>query len=324
ALVSATQYEVRFLGSDNLAWTLVSPWALNAATASFASTTDTARTTAAGVLTDRDIATVLFEQPAAPASVTSRVLAQAQDPAKCFCAINTIDQVLIQWNVTSLGVLFARYEVQRLNECGDWEALYRILTELGPGNTPTIMSVVDYETPRNRPVKYRVRVVGNDGSFSAWVETPFVTPLSYGAEVIFTSNANPGLQVAYDRIPSEDFGFIDHAADEIVPIYGTNYQVAFMEPEDRGVARSITVIANAVTQPLNPNLLPIGGVDVFTPLRRISRAQIPYVCVLDYQANRTFAHVTLSNGNHKEPRNMYMLDAAYVPVTGTPTEVTIP
>ena len=148
-------------------------------------------------------------------------------------------------------------------------------------------------------MKYRARVVATTAAFSDWVETTWVQAESYGAELIFTSNGRPDLTVVVDYEPEVGTDFPDHEDDEVVPIYGGDRALVFINPRDRGLEKSYRLIVSAAHRPCDDYGRPLPDDKVWEPLRNITRAvDIAYVCVLDASGNRAFVHVTLSRGQH--------------------------
>lgn len=316
-LATATQYEVQILVSAGT-WTVIMPSAVGAGAQSYGGTTDFARlgTIAGGSsLTEQDLVITLLEQPVAPATAVATVRAQPQDGDGCYCSVTEVDQVEVDWGSTALGVTFARYEIERQVDDGasnTWEPVWSI-------TSAEATSVWwDDEMPMDRAVRYRVRVVSTSSAFSDWRATDWVTPRSRGAEVVFTSNHRPDLQVVYEREPGVDFGFLDHQTDELVPIYGADYSVAFFDPNDRGVTQQLDLSVNFGRLPSDNLARPLNMVAVWAPLRAITRAtDIPYVCVRHKNGSVTYAHVSLAQGRNVEPGNRWLVQALVTPVTGT-------
>lgn len=198
-------------------------------------------------------------------------------------------------------------------ECA-WQQVAVVSSSEGVGE------FVDREVPRGATAVYRVRAVATTGATSEWVQTGEVSPSAVGCEIIFTSNSDPDLELVYDRLPEQRIQFLAHDGTEIVQIYGADFQVAFMEPENRGLGMRTEVTVNFGTQPTDPAGNQIGGRAVFAPLDRLTRTDtVPYVAVLDHDGNAWYAHVTLTEGVYEQPGHRYTLPVTVTPVTDTAT-----
>lgn len=314
SLANGTQYEIRFTVTGTGTWGFQGPDSSSYGAANYRGTTDTARL--GGItLTSQDAAAVLLIQPAAPGSAQARVIPWNVQQATG-CGPGTMDQVVVSWTSTSLGAGFARYEVERLAQDGTWHLV-------AAPDLEADTSWADTEGPRNRPSKYRVRVVATTAAFSAWAETEFVTPEQDGDHVTFTSNAAPELTVMLDHDPSVSFDFPDHDTDESYLPYGADGRVVFFDPVDRGVTKRYRLVVNFATIPHDEGGHLTGDDALWDPLRRITRSTaVPYVAVLDSYGNVTYAHVTLSRGEREQPGDRYWCDADVTPVQFLPTAVT--
>lgn len=322
ALVSGTQYEVRFTVSNpGVTWRFSLPSTSFGATATFGGTTDCAVDPPA-VLSGDDFAVMLLVQPDAPATAAADAV-EVQTPGDgCYCSVESIDAIKVSWEATSEGLSFTRYEVERqeLDDTAPWVPLAVIVDE-------SVIEFTDYETPRGTQARYRVRVIISTGAFSEWVVTDWVQARARKCEVIFTSNARPELAVAYDREPDVSYEYLSHRYDVLLPIYGADYQVAFSETEDRGVAFDMAITANFGRQPTDATSGDrIGGVRVFEPLAQIAhpRPPIPYVCILDADGNRFYAHIAFDVGRNREPGWRYHATVAVTQIAGTPTVTELP
>ncbi|HEV2928867.1 MAG TPA: hypothetical protein VGW74_09250, partial [Propionibacteriaceae bacterium] len=325
SLVNNVQYEIRFVvtGSSSEAWGFAAPESNGWSTASYRGITDSARQ-GIFVPTGRDIGAVLLLQPDPPGNTRARVIPWDVHRATG-CGPGTLDQVVVSWDaVPGLGASFARYEVERLDRLGDLDVWNRVATITDPGT----LSQLDVEAERNRPVKYRVRVVLTTNAFSEWAETGFVVPEHLDAKgrpapsVIFTSNAAPELTVMLDHDPSVSVDFIDHQSDEVMRPMGADGHIVFFEPEDRGTSKRYRLTVNFQAVPHDEAGNVVGDDAIWEPLRRITRSTaVPYVCVLDGYGNRTYAHVTLGNGEREQPAHRYYCDADVIPVQMLPTAV---
>lgn len=192
-----------------------------------------------------------------------------------------------------------------------WTLIARITSSEG---TTTFL---DRELPRGIEALYRVRVVATTGAFSDWVVAGPVEVPASGCVMIFTSNEQPELEVVHDYEPESSYPVLSNAGDELLPIAGADYQVAFMEPETRGLGWRTTVTANFGTQPTDRDGMTVGGPAVFRPLLDIARSlAIPYVCVLDKDGNRWLGHVELTDPAQNQPGHRYPVDVVITPTRG--------
>lgn len=311
ALVNGTQYYIEFSMAtvDTYGWVVVELDAFGSgAGASFGGLTDVA-TYAASEDASTDLVAQLLSQPAAPSGVGGVVVRQSLPGNGLFCTADDFDVVRISWTATALGASFSYYEIQRSD---DGRVTWFTVAQPTPEAT---VSFDDLEAKRNVLSEYRIRVVRIDGAFSAWVETASFRPVSRGCEMLFVSNDAPTLAAAYDRDPSIAYTFLAFDGDVIVPIYGADYQAVFSELEDRGVEFSARLVLNFGQSPAD------GSLAMFDPLKDILRADIPYVCVLDWLGNRWFAHVQITAATHDNPGWEYHATIHVIEVTGTPAIV---
>lgn len=320
-LVGGTQYEVRFTASSDTEglWEFPFPEAVFGLNVTFGGTTDYARfegDIGTPSYTGADLAAVLLVQPDPPADVAAATIGVAGPGDGWCCSVDEIDVIRVSWTATALGVGFARYEIERQEGTTDamWQPVWVVAVEATD-------EFADFETRRGEQVRYRVRVIATTGAFSEWAETDWVVARARGVEVIFASNARPELTVAYDHDPEITYDFLDTDGDTLVPIYGADYQAAFQESEDRGVAQQVGIVANFGRAPVDPATgQRIGGVRVWDPLRAITHARppIPYVCFLDWEGNRVLAHVALNPGRSRQPAHRYSTSVVVTPITATP------
>lgn len=319
-LATATQYEGQLLATTTSTdpWTVIMMSAVGAGGQSYGGTTDFARlgTIAGGSsLTEQDLTLMFLEQPSAPATAIAQIRQQSQDGDGCWCSVKYVDQVEVDWAATSITSSFSRYEIERETDDGlglGWLPVWTITTE-------ATSIWWDYEAPMDRPSRYRVRVVSTASAFSDWRTTDWVTPRSYGNEVVFTSNHAPALQLVYERTPEVQFGFLDHQSDETIRIYGADYQVSFFDPNDRGMSQSLDLVVQFGRTPSDNLARPLNMDAVFGPLRLLSRSTaIPYVAVRHKDGSVTYAGLTLSAPRMVQPGNRWTCTALVTPLTGVP------
>lgn len=332
SLVSGTQYALRWTvtGPAGPVWRLPLMRTSTAGNPSFGGTSDCAatRTEPGGVattITDMDVPGVLLQQPAAPVSATAAVvLTPTRLGVSCFCGLDGIEDVLLSWAPSAIAG-FVRIEVERYLDRGkDTDAWHLVFRKLSNPVTQDA-KLTDREVPRGTSAKYRLRYIDANGSFSEWTETDWVTPQARGCELILTSNEVPDITVVYNHEPAVGYGLLDYASDVLMPIDGADYQMAFVESERRGVSKTVRIIANFGRPPCDDLGRPIGKEAIWEPLIRATRAVgAPYVCVLDSDGNRVFAHVGLDRPASDEPGWRYHVDATVTPITGEPLPVDVP
>lgn len=317
ALVNATQYEIRAT-VDAGAWKALCPYTGSGnGSSSFAApggtgTGDCLRL-ASTSFADHEALLAVLMQPTAPTGFRARVVAQPQGNDGCYCTVSQLDTVVLSWTATALAGAFVRYEIERDSDDGrGYLPVHQVIVE-------SVNHWTDYEAPYGRPVKYRLRVINSAAAFSDWVTDTFVVCAPPGCAAVFTSNADPTLQVVYDRDPSIPFTFPDHERDTILALLGVDYQVAFIEPENRGVTKRYRLTINFGREPRDSQGRIIGQEAMWTALRALTRSpNIPYVCVKDETGNVMYAHVELGNGLQEMPGWRYHIDATCTPVTGSP------
>jgi hypothetical protein len=297
-------------------------------------------TNVATTFTEDDLGIQLYEQPDPPANVIVERLTQVRDltDPTCVtdqsCVVPTIDYCKITWDSPNTYDDFDHWEIQRQEPDDTWQ-------DVGRSEFETVRYFEDYESIREHAVNYRVRAIMHSGAFSNWWESNQVTPTTYGAEVVFCTNARPELNIAYTHDPDVPMEFLDHENDELMAVQGSDFRVAFLDPHDRGMSLAYRIAANIGAQPINSDGLPIAGERVFDPLRNITRGRglsvshtgtptlgheepttaLPYVCVNDYEGSRRFAYVRLSSGSRGMPFWRYWCTATIIPVTNTPAVI---
>lgn len=298
-LVSGTQYYLELTSTDVSA--PGTGWETFYATAVFLTSGDTASFNGAtdqgdigSGYTTVDFPVTLAQPPAAPTgpgAVVTLTTTANWAVAQGGCGVQKVQQILFSWTKTALGASFLRYEIQRTEDVGvTWRTIAYITS------SETVQSFTDGETPRGTPVQYRIRVVRTDGIESAWsTVTAGVTAFAVGCEMIFVTNENPALMVAYGREPKMRFLYGAPNRDELIQIYGADYVVAFMESEDPGISFDAQLTVNFAQAPTRDDI------GIFAPLRTLARSAVSYVCVLDWTGSRWFAHLQFSEGDWSEP-----------------------
>lgn len=312
--LTAAQFDIRMDTDTTDDWTVLTPYCFSGdAGPSFGGTTDSLRV-AGSAVADADAMITILIQPSAPTNFRAEIETAPTGDAPCFCQIDSIDQALLQWTATALAGAFSHYEIERAYDSGD--GTEPIFQPVAAPDVEATTSWVDREGKRNRPAQYRMRVVATTAAFSDWVYTDWVTPLSYGCEIILTSNVAPELQVVYTRQPGVNFTPLRE--DVLLQLEGRPYQVAFKDTQTRGMAKRLSVVANFGVQPVDQAGYDIGLDAVWIPLVTLTEAALPYVCVLDHLGNVTYAHVEINNATNQEPAFRYHADLIITPLTGDP------
>lgn len=227
------------------------------------------------------------------------------------CLIGSIEHATIGWSPTTLGVAFARYEIQRRDPYTAEATIAHVLAEA------TVL-FHDYESRIGVPTEYRVRVIRNDGVPSVYTAWSSETVPGKRAELHFTSNERPDLNVAYndvyDAAPGRDFAFPEAAETTLKPLYGRDYQVAFRPTERRGVSFARRLLVSGLRDTgAAPTL------DVFAPLRTLAWQPLAYVCVRDTEGNRWFANVQVPDAQARHVGRRYFATIGVTEVTATPS-----
>ena len=310
SLASGIAYEIRLTSTAGGDWLVAVPNASLSPAASFGGSTNGAFIGATHQ-TDRDLAITLLRQPDPPTAVTATIANVAvttfSDEA------TTVPHPQISWVLPAVGMggLFARYEIQRQLGAGPWEDVADILTS-------SLGQFQDREVPRGVAATYRIRAVGTDGRFSNWGTSGSVTPTDAWPMLILATNHSASLQFVhlYEITDSGDadtvYPMLSTEHDEIVAIHGADYQVVFMEGEDRGVGWRTRVS-------LKQHTITTVGMAKFGALMDLVRSlDIPYVCALDHQGNRILGHVSVSEGVQSQPYYRFTAQLEIIPTHTAP------
>jgi hypothetical protein len=313
ALVSGTAYELRLTTTAGGTWLTSILDSSLAPTASFGGTTDGAFIGSTHY-TSRELTITITQQPNAPTGLAAAIY---YVPVTTYvdCPLSSIQHVQLTWTIpgVGLGAAFAQYEIERqLNSNSVWQ---RVANALSPGTT----SWVDHEVPRNAAAQYRIRAVGKDGRFSAWNVSGAVTPRTTAAVAILTSNHLPGIEQVYVYGLDSSFPVHGASADETISIHGADYQVVFMETEDRGVGWRTSVKISRFKES------GLGGHDTARPLIDLSRSlEIPYVCAMDNFGTQVRGHMTVGEVALQQPGDRYDAQIEMIPTHTKPVPVTLP
>jgi hypothetical protein len=308
ALVSATAYEIQVSTSTGGTWTVAMPDCSLGNTASFGGSTDGAFIGAAHQVS-RELVVTLTRQPDPPTNLT----ATATDVAvTTFSEVaTTVKHIGLAWTVpgVGMGAGFARYEIERQLAGGPWQRIGNVTASGGAAFT-------DRECPRTVQATYRIRAVGLDGRFSAWATSGNVT-ITDTRPMLVLSSSHVSLYLVhlYEIVDQTDaetgYPILSTERDEFVAIHGADYQVAFMEAEDRGVGWRTRLSLRQTTMTAK-------GLARFDALLDLIRSfDVPYVCAMDHQGNHVMGHVQASEGIQTQPDYGYTVQ---LDITPTHTE----
>lgn len=228
------------------------------------------------------------------------------------CAEEGVPFVQIMWTPTS-DLLSTYYEVQRQDVT---DGPFRTVQYVD-GRLDSTWN--DFESALGIPVCYRIRSGRPDGITGDWSEPECITLPGGQVGLSFTSNAATGMGVIAPEIwdtetITREWEFQEYEDVNLVPIYSRERQVAFHPLERKGVIFSRVMLLNALCTVYPPTL------NVFAPLRVLSWAPIPYVCVRDGEGNRWYANVRVPRGTNVRGGEQWFVEVivAEVSDTGTP------
>lgn len=317
-LVSGTDYRLRF-GSST---TAELPWRVQAlagddppigAEAQTYGGTDETVFMNSLEFEDADLAATLAIVPDTPQNLT----ALADEESDCIAAID------LDWDNVVLGCgSFGQWEVDRSDDGGvTWQRIFEITTQ-------AITSATDYESVRNNPTQYRVRVRRTDGTPSLWSDTASATAEMTCCGYIFASNHYPDLTVWYDDLEHRSYDFLDDEETRLVKLAGRDMQVAFFTLDYRGEQLEPTMLIAAeggqggTVETVEP------GVRTFDPLREIAgkfrnrttglKSIAPSIAVMSAEGDRWFAHVQTPRGERHEPDGAYTMPIVITEVSPIP------
>lgn len=201
--------------------------------------------------------------------------------------------VRLAWSAAPSGTPdVASYDVDRLNTLTDeWERVAAV-----QGRTTT--SWVDHEAPVGVEVFYRVRVVRTDEVTGDWSATAaaFIDPPDL-VGLYLSSNAATGMGVAYPEVwggdtAEREWEFEEYGDVSLQRFYARNRPVAFRPIERAGdsFVRELLVASGcAVASPT---------MRIWKPLRDLTWAPVPYVCIRDTEGNVWRAAVMAGPGTN--------------------------
>lgn len=311
ALVSGTAYELELEGSSAStasAWRgAIGYFPTTDGAASWAGTTDDWAS-----LSYADQFAFLVDLPPVVAGVAAVVSTQALPGDGTDCSVDSLQYVALTWTA-NVNTDFTAYQIERSFDGGvTWE----LIATLSDINAEAFD---DYEGLRGVEATYRMRQVAYlmevPGPWSASVTaTPNVTD----CEVLFTSNLDPSLNVAYtDEGGVRTYDLQDSDRVVLHPIVNRDGQVALQPTEHLGDRWAMQLVVHAVSTPAAP------GRTIFDALEDLSRADLPHVTVLDSDGNRWIALLQVPQAVRTEPGHLYMAEAIVTTLAFTPTPVSL-
>lgn len=260
----------------------------------------------------------LSRQPSPIVGLTATATAEV-------CCISHVD---LTWSTTIDLVCgdFGYYEIERRDiPTGRWYPIARV-------TDPLVGTLQDYESRRNMPANYRIRLVRDDRVPSDWSAIVTATATMACVGLIFTANATPEASVFYvDLADGQTRAYSFPRNFTMFQPQGSDGQVAYFEIADRleTFARKLRIRAGTI--PCMEACDDPGGysTDVFRPMINLSRAGLPYVCVHEESGKRWFAFVNTPAGQwtqHGGPEReggwaVYTLDVQIIEETNVPNTV---
>ncbi len=265
---------------------------------------------------DADLLTVLATVPAGVEGLTAQQGVTTTHNAKVCpdckntgkkecngCGDGVLPFAHLSWEpLTISGGTLDYYDVDRqdsltLNE--QWERVAKVDGD--------IAYWTDYEVRLGISTRYRVRGVDTLGIPGEWSNIATVMVGEYGGNLgnplCFSSNFGVGMSVVYPEVFGDTvertWTFQESGDVTFASIYGRERQVAFRPMERKGISFERTLLLNAICSVSQPTM------DLFAPLRDLSWAPLPYVCVRDGEGNRWYAALQVSAGANRRPGEMW-------------------
>lgn len=253
----------------------------------------------------RQSSIMLVSSPVAPTGFTSVRLPAVLAKATEACA-GLWDTAALSWTATTLDpAKFFRYELERLDaDTEQWQRIAQI-------EDPALTSFRDYEGRRGRVVRYRLRVMRDDGGTSDWVEAPSWAPEPYCCGIGLVTNT-PTVPSLFFTDVEELRTYTNLDAQWLVlrPTYGADYQQAFRPTEQRGVHFTTQLLVGSGTG--------TAGLPEFDQLRALARADVPAVAVMTERGDRFYAALAVPELSYRPNRllQVYYANLDAVEITG--------
>lgn len=274
-----------------------------------------------------DAQITLMTVPVAPTGVGAEVYTvnahhvhgeSCSDPTDSLCGEETIQGIQVSWDNIS-DPMVTSYQIQRKDET---EEAWTFVAEIGAivSGAPIPSYWEDYECRMAVPNCYRVRAARSDGITGDWSAEVCATITDTRVALSFTSNSATGMGCVYPEMwegaePEQSWEFNEYSDVERHLIYGKDGQAAFHPTERRGDSFTRVILLNAVASVGKPSL------DITDPLRDLSWAALPYICVRDGKGNRWFASIELPSAVHRKRINLWFAEVTVVEAITEPALV---
>ncbi len=323
-LAAATQYELFFESATEAAevqWVVLAlstsdPAAVTRGNpATYVGTTDVVFSSDSGEIVSGDLAATLSVVPNPVTGFEAYPVQRAITPTgpEIGCGYQTIEDVRLQWNPTTLGADFGYYEIDRTSDGGTtWQTIRHITDE-------DVDQATDNEAPFNIESSYRIRVI-RDGDLipSAWSDEEHATPTVDGCPVVLSTALHPDRTQVYPRGPVITWNWASYDQQTISSPAGADYQTAVVPSEWRGDVFAPQVSIWSPGFASNPSDPPAPGRAAFDPLNLLLRSTVPYICVRDETGRVWYANVTAAEPSRAEPFHAYTAELVVTELTGTP------
>jgi hypothetical protein len=213
--------------------------------------------------------------------------------------LNAPTNILSEWEVGT-GDVFDFYSIERSDDTEGYLPIAAIDSML-------VTSFDDWEGRRNTLASYRMRIILQDGSASAYTEIDTAESLLEFCGYQFTTNEDPTLNLEYFDEPDRVYGFPDPV--EEWELYNRDYAVVYRGTENRGDVFTIDLWLYMSGTPTAYNVpTALTGRQAFAALKTLVQARVSYVCVLDQDGNRWLAALLMdgSKATRKEPSGKYL------------------
>lgn len=324
-LATSTQYAIRALAANADEWTVpvldtVLPNASGntSGLGSYHGATDIPNFGASPAsffgVAHQEIPFLLYSQPDPVTGFTATAGSTSVGESGGDCSIDMMGRVSLAWTA-SAAAHFGYYEIQRTDPRTDWKTIAEITDEAAT-------SFVDGEGRIGLESCYRIRVAATTGLFSAWSADQCATRGGFGSGLYLSANSWPEGSLAYKD--TSDAGFADRVfsnpeGDEVVSrtMFGRDGAVAFIPSERRFDSFKRRLMLYDKTEPTTP------GTEPADPLRGLSRAALPYVCVCDARGGRWFCNVKVGDLTIRRPGPFLWVDADFTENTREPYPVDV-
>lgn len=257
-----------------------------------------------------DAPITLSTQPDAPTGFEAYAVERTIADQPSGCAPSTVETTRLQWDPTSLGADFERYEIWRSTDDGDtWQRIRAITDE-------TVDRADTDDSPYNTTVAYRMRVIrAGDLIPSPWTDTQHAQVTLDECAYVLSSDLDPDLTVTLGRGPVATWNWPSAEEVSIVAPTGADYQTAVIRDEWRGTTFEVEA---QVWNPGFTNVRPNVGEAMFDRLIALSRLDAPYVTVRDETGSVWYANITVTPGSRDATAEFYTANVFVAELTDTP------